>query len=193
MDLVPPVAPAQWHDFLRAYSTEFMASAFFRSLESEGRGDVCVDPAQRRTGWLGYSPASSDAITTVEQRLGVSLPPTYRNFLLTTDGFSTISYACDLLPAARIGWFRSLEAELLGAWSTPDMDFFAAQADILRRCLLISDDDGGAGHYLLLDPGDSTPAGEWRAYEWWPGDGEDPEPYDNFAVLVTSLWAQANR
>jgi hypothetical protein len=94
------------------------------------------------------------------------------------------------LPAKRIGWFRELEADLLGAWTIPELDYFADQADILRRCLLISSDDGGAGHRLLLDSGDIAPSGEWRAYEWWPGDGSDPEPYDNFAVLVTELWEQ---
>ena len=191
MDFAPPTGPAEWLAFLRAYSTEFMASSYFASLEEEGRGDFCVDAAQRAAGWLGYAPASPADVASVEQRLGVALPPSYHDFLLTTDGFSTISYACELLPTKDIGWFRDLEAELLSWWCTPDMDHFADQADILRRCLLISSDDGGAGHYLMLDPGDTAEDGEWRAYEWYPGDGSDPEPYDNFAVLVTSLWEQA--
>ncbi|MEU6266248.1 hypothetical protein [Saccharopolyspora shandongensis] len=34
--------------------------------------------------------------------------------------------------------------------------------------------------------GTGTENGEWTAYDWWPGDGDDPEPYDGFAALVAT-------
>jgi hypothetical protein len=48
-----------------------------------------------------------------------------------------------------------------------------------------------AGGYWLLHAEDIAENGEWTAYEWWPGDGCDPEPCDNFAVLVASIWKAA--
>jgi hypothetical protein len=190
MDLTPPSTTAQWRGFLQTYSTEFLDSEFFREIEAEGRGLYCADESQQKAGWLGFAPAAEHDVAAAEQRLGVRLPPSYRNFLLATDGFSTISYSVDLLSAKQIDWFRELEAELVDCWR--DLDHFADQMEILERLVLISNDDGGAGHYLMLDSGAVAENGEWAAYEWWPGDGDDPEPYENFAVLVTELWRNAS-
>jgi hypothetical protein len=142
-------------------------------------------------GSAGHPPATEDDVLAAERRIGVRLPPSYRNFLLASDGLSAEVFAVDLLPAKKIGWLREVEPELLAAWSTPDMDFFADQAAILEQCLLISLDDGGAGHYLFLHVGEVAENGEWRAYEWWPGDGEDPWPLDGFAAMVAKLWEGA--
>ncbi|MEV6607766.1 SMI1/KNR4 family protein [Kutzneria sp. NPDC051319] len=135
-------------------------------------------------GGAGHPPAAEEDVLAAEERLGARLPPAYRNFLLASNGLSADVFAVDLLPAKEIGWLRETEPELLAAWSTPDMDFFADHAAVLAQCLLISLDDGGAGHYLFLHPGD----GEWTAYEWWPGDGEDPSPHENFAAMAVELW-----
>jgi hypothetical protein len=92
----------------------------------------------------------------------------------------------DLLKAEEIGWFAELEPQMLVAWSGPGMAHFAENISVLQRCLLISDDSGGPGEYWLLSADDIAENDEWTAYQWWPGDGEDPEPHDNFAVLVAS-------
>jgi hypothetical protein len=68
------------------------------------------------------------------------------------------------------------------------MEFFADRITLPERCLLISNDDGGSGHYLLLHADDIAESGEWAVYEWWPSEGDDPEPYEKFAALVASLW-----
>ncbi|MFC4563311.1 hypothetical protein ACFO4E_15720 [Nocardiopsis mangrovi] len=59
---------------------------------------------------------------------------------------------------------------------------------LLERSLLIADDNGGGGQYLFLHADSVAENGEWTAYEWWPGDGDDPEPHDGFAALVAGLW-----
>jgi hypothetical protein len=188
----PPLTVAEWREFLRGYSSEFLGSAFLRRADlDERRGSPLVSETQRETGWLGYEPASEAAVVAAEQRLGVRLPLTYRNFLLASNGFCHMAYSVDLLKAENIGWFGELFPDLLGAWSAPGLEYFAEHLRVLGRCLLVSDEAGGSGCYWLLSPDRATETGEWTAYQWWPGDGEDPEPFDNFAVLLASLWKAA--
>ncbi|WP_369201258.1 SMI1/KNR4 family protein [Streptomyces sp. PU-14G] len=117
----------------------------------------------------------------VEERLGVRLPLSYRNFLQVSDGWEDIG-PVDLFQVRDIGWLADLDADLMAAWS--DIDSFAGRLAILKRCLLIGDDNGGSGCYWLLHADSVGENGEWTAYVWWPGDGGDPEPYHDFATMV---------
>jgi hypothetical protein len=184
----PPLTVAEWREFLGSYSSEFLNSRFLREAEAEGRAQWMVSEVQRQTGWLGYEPASEEAVRAAEERLGIVLPPAYRNFLLASNGWSNIAYSVDLLKAEEIGWFAELEPQLLAAWSEPGMEHFAEHIRVLERCLLISNDNGGHAERWLLGAGNIAQNGEWTAYEWWPGAGGDPEPHDNFAALVASSW-----
>ncbi|MEV0696733.1 SMI1/KNR4 family protein [Saccharopolyspora sp. NPDC050389] len=184
MDPSPPSTVAEWCEFLQDHSSEFLASSFLREAEEDGRAKWMLSEAQREAGWLGYEPAGEEAVLAAEARLGVRLPPSYRNFLLASNGWSSMSYAVDLLNTEQLGWFADVEPELLDAWKSADMDEWV---ELVERCLLVSIDDGGAGNYWLLHADKVAENGEWTAYDWWPGDGDDPEPYDDFAVLVTNI------
>ncbi|WP_410604756.1 SMI1/KNR4 family protein [Amycolatopsis sp. lyj-90] len=185
MDRPELLSPADWHGFLRSYSAEFLDSEFLHELESEGRDKYFVSEVQRSSGWLGYEPATEEEIATTEKRIGTRLPPTYRNFLLASNGWSTISYAVDLRKVDDIGWFADLEPNIMKTWS--ELEHFADHIELLKQCLLISDDNGGSGQYLLLHASSAGDNADWDAYEWWPGDGEAPEHYENFAAMVTTL------
>ncbi|MEU6768055.1 SMI1/KNR4 family protein [Streptomyces sp. NPDC046853] len=141
-----------------------------------------LSQAQRESGWLGHEPASEEAVLAAEERLGVRLPPTYRNFLLTSNGWSSIG-ELDLLAVGEIGWFPDL-TDLLDYWSSPGEGYLAEHLDKFERCLLISNDDGGSGGYWVLHADSVGEDGEWTAYEWWPGEGSGPAPCDNFAAMV---------
>jgi hypothetical protein len=179
-----PPSVDEWREFLRSYSSGFLKSSYLRDAEAEGRAHWLVSETQRRDRWLGYEPATEKAILRAEERLGVGLPPSYRNFLLASNGWRSMAFSLDLLEAERTGWFFEAEPELLDWWSEPGMEDFASSISLLNRCLLISSDDGRSGGYWLLQAGDGDDAGEWFAYEWWPGEGTDPERHDNFAALV---------
>ncbi|MET8949953.1 SMI1/KNR4 family protein [Streptomyces sp. NPDC004393] len=178
-----PSTVTEWREFLSDYSSKFLNSNCLREAESEGRAQYLLSEAQREAGWLGYEPASEEAVLAAEERLGVRLPPTYRNFLLTSNGWSGIG-GLDLLEVDEIGWFPDLDPQLLEAWS--ELDFFADDLEILKRCLLISIDDGGSGGNWLLHADSAGEDGDWTAYEWWPGEGGDLEENDNFAALVSN-------
>nr|WP_243274721.1 SMI1/KNR4 family protein [Streptomyces albus] len=143
-----------------------------------------LSQTQREAGWLGYEPAGEEAVLAAEERLGVRLPPTYRNFLLTSNGWSSIG-ELDLLKVEENGWFPDLEPQLFQAWSSPGLEFFADDLELLKRCPLISI-DGGSGGRWLLHADSAREDGEWTAYEWWPGEGGDLEENDNFAAMVAS-------
>jgi hypothetical protein len=182
-----PLAVAEWREYLRRYSAEFLGSDYLSVAEAEGRAKWMLSPAQRTARWLGFESASEQVLAEAERRLGTGLPPSYRNFLLTSNGWSTIRYwhsSVDLLGADKIGWFPDLEPEILNAWS--DLGSYAREFAVLKRSLLISEDHGGgSGCYWLLDAHSVAANGEWKAYEWWPGDGGTIEAYDDFAAMAT--------
>ncbi|AEW92825.1 MULTISPECIES: SMI1/KNR4 family protein [Streptomycetaceae] len=173
----------EWRQFLGDYSSTFLNSGYLREAESEGRAKYMLSRTQRKAGWLGYEPASEEAVLAAEERLGVRLPPTYRNFLLTSNGWKSIG-ELDLLTVDEIGWFPDLSPQVFEWWSSPDTEFSAENLEVLKRCLLISNDNGGSGGNWLLHADGVGEDGEWTAYEWWPGEGGDPEPYDNFSVMA---------
>jgi hypothetical protein len=186
MNRSAPLTVFEWREFLRSYSSEFLDSSYLRAAEAEGRAQWMVSDVQREAGWLGYEPASADAILAAERRLGVRLPPSYRNFLLASNGWSTMAYSLDLLKVEEIGWFGELEPELLVAWSALGIEHFAGHKRLLERCLLVT--GPAEGDSWLLDADSAAANGEWAAYSWWAADAQDPEPYDNFSVLVASQW-----
>ncbi|GHJ42156.1 SMI1/KNR4 family protein [Streptomyces sp. TS71-3] len=173
-----PLTVPEWREFLLGYSSEYLDSAYLRELAEDGRGDV--DTVQRRTRWLGYGPAGEKEILAAEDRLGIRLPPSHRNFLLASNGWSAIAHSLyELVKVEEIGWFPDADPGMWDAWSH-DEDI----TEQLRRSILLS---GPAdGDYWLLDASSIGPDGEWRAYWWWAGDGEDPHPYDSLAQLVVS-------
>ncbi len=171
---------SEWREFLSAYSAKSFALKEFRAALDERRAPWFTE-AHREAGWLGCEPASEAAVAAAEERLGVRLPPSYRNFLLTSDGWNSIGLL-DLLEVEEIGWFADKAADLLEVWE--ELEDFTEEPAILRQCLLISVDEGGSGGNWLLDADSVGEDGEWTAYEWWPGHGGDPEPYEDFAAMA---------
>src|SRR5690349_11001386 len=72
-----------WEPLLRSWSQEWLTSAEYRSVLSD---EVIA------SGWLGYPAANKEQIARVEQRLGIALPPSYREFLRTTNGWRRTTY-----------------------------------------------------------------------------------------------------
>jgi hypothetical protein len=87
-----------------------------------------------------------------------------------------------MIGAGQIGWMSDLEPDLLDAY---DGVYEDEVITMLERRLLISDDNGGSGGRWMLHADSVAGNGEWAAYEWWPGEGGDLEPHDDFAAMVT--------
>lgn len=174
-----PMTVAEWRAFLSDYNARHISSDELREAIEEHR--QVISKERLEAGWAGAEPAGEQAIVAAEERLGVRFPPSYRNFLQVSDGWEDIG-CVNLFQVGAIGWFADLDAELFETWS--DLDSFEEQLTVLRRCLLVGDDDGGSGCYWLLHADSIGDDGEWTAYVWWPGDGDDPEPHRDFAAMV---------
>ncbi|MFE3172913.1 SMI1/KNR4 family protein [Amycolatopsis sp. NPDC059090] len=177
-----PVAVADWTVFLRDYSSKFLDnSSLLRVLEENGAGKFVRSHVQRE-GWIGYEPASADSVVAAEKRLGTRLPPTYRSFLLSSNGFRYVNHV-DLLNVDEIGWLSERDPGLVDAWSFALDD---GERQMIERSLLIARDNGGPGVCWLLHPGDAAEDGEWAGYQWFTGDGSGPgdDRYDSFGALV---------
>jgi hypothetical protein len=137
--------------------------------------------------WEGREPATEETIATAERRLGVSFPPSYRSFLLTTDGWNDAGcwighvYAC-----ADVVWLREDEE----GWGEEFIDLYRGEAgleeyvSVFERTLKVSNGED----FWFLDPTETDPDGEWAAYVFTPKYG-DLKKVPGFA----HLWHENHR
>ncbi|GAA1979770.1 SMI1/KNR4 family protein [Amycolatopsis minnesotensis] len=148
-----------------------------------------MDDRHGEGGVLGNEPGTERAVAAAEHRLAVRFPPSFRHFLLTSDGCPGIGawtdelYSCD-----RLAWFRDTAA---GETSIAVAEVFYGESDqhpdegdwhppaIFERSLLVA----GGHDYWLLDPADPGAEGEWIAWRYEVDDGELTR-FTNFAELV---------
>jgi hypothetical protein len=126
--------------------------------------------------------ASEEEIAIAERRLGTTLPPGYRSFLTTTNGFGPIgSFVRRLRPVDEIRWLRDEDPELIQIWTE------ATGEDALAATLAVSDEYDRAR--VLLNPAVVGEDGGWEAWffaHWVPG----AEPYSSFRALVEETYAR---
>lgn len=175
MSKIVPVRLTEWREFLRGYSDDYLRLATDEDMAG-------LDAVQRESRWLGYEAAGEKEIRATEERLGRSLPPSYRNFLLASNGWRNIDAELgELLKVEEIGWFEEREPELLTYWSDAGLDAVVNQ---VKPCLLLSAWTDCAV-YWLLDPTRIGSDGEWALYEWATGDGSDPSQCASFGAQVS--------
>lgn len=137
--------------------------------------------------WLGYEPASVQEIETMETRLNIKFPPSYKNFLLASNGFKQLScFIWDILPVDQVSWLAAFDPEFTNLYETEFKDDFIVsdedyydysekqhcsnfRSEYLINALAIS--NWGDAAIVLLNPlvkfGD-----EWEAWiyaNWYPG------------------------
>jgi cell wall assembly regulator SMI1 len=85
-----------WTALLKRWSKELSQTELAKRL----------DPPAESSDWLGFAPAADDDIAAAERRLGVLLPPSYRAFLKTSNGWRrTTPFIGRVRPVAEINWF----------------------------------------------------------------------------------------
>jgi hypothetical protein len=166
-----------WNDLLKRWSRDVLASR-----ERAAR----LPPNVAASGRLGYPAAGPDALRQAEARLGIDLPPSYRQFLAASNGWHTGNRAIpELWPLEQIEWFRVNNQEWIDAYvetdegSISDSDYFVYgkgqdpalfRSNYLESALQISPEGDEAVY--LLNPKVTTPDGEWEAWffaNWLPG------------------------
>ncbi|MFF8611247.1 SMI1/KNR4 family protein [Streptomyces sp. NPDC015350] len=172
-----------WRDLLQRWS-----DAWLDPVRHEQERAEPFPPGTRAARWLGTTGATPEELADLEQRLGTSLPPSYREFLGTSDGWlDTTDEIARLLSTREIGWAEDLDPELIEGWDdgtgaddVPDEEYFvygdeqdccAIRTEYLSHMLKISHTPE-SGDVYLLNPRVVTPDGEWEAWylaHWLPG------------------------
>lgn len=160
----------QWNDQMLSWSAA-----------GEFPGDVL------KSKWLGFPPATDALIAAADERLGIPLPPSYREFLKVTNGWRRLNHAIDRVwGTEEIGWFKKEHKDWIGAYTgptlygprdeTPDEEYFSYENPMdfrpghLRETLQIS--AVGDSAVFLLNPQVIGADGEWEAWffaNWNPG------------------------
>src|SRR4029453_6854414 len=94
----------EWRAFLQQWSDDWLST------------DEPFPASVRRARWLGSKPATRNEIEKVERRLGYRLPPSYRAFLLATNGWRRAGEMVERLrPANKVEWLEVDDPQLLEA------------------------------------------------------------------------------
>ncbi|MFF3390439.1 SMI1/KNR4 family protein [Streptomyces sp. NPDC002669] len=176
-------ATRPWRDLLQRWS-----DAWLDPVRHEQERAEPFPAGIRAARWLGTTGATPEELTGLERRLGTSLPPSYREFLGTSDGWlDTTDEIAHLLSTREIGWVKDLDPELIEGWDdgtaadhVPDEKYFvygdeqdccAIRTEYLGHMLKVSHTPE-SGDVYLLNPCVITPDGEWEAWylaHWLPG------------------------
>lgn len=137
---------------------------------------------------MGFEGATEQEILALESRLGARLPPSYRSFLKTSNGWRHLGpFVYELLPTTRVDWFAEINQDWIDAYVEPyaglpflsdeeyfvygaEQDSVAFRTEYLQTTLQISEEGDSAVY--LLNPRVVTPEEEWEAWffaNWLPG------------------------
>lgn len=130
--------------------------------------------------WLGYPGATEEQIVVAENRLGIVLPPSYREFLKVSNGWQqAYPVLGKFWSTEELDWFAVRNQQWIDAWVRPglpspkvtdeeyfiydaDQNYLAVRVEYLQTALEIS--AGGDAAICLLNPRIITKDGEWEAW-----------------------------
>lgn len=173
-----------WRQFLTRWSEEW-ADAQGSSVDLSPDD---LEGQQRR--WLGAAPATDTDIARMEARLGCEIPPSYREFLRVSDGWRHAGGFVWMLAGTREAHWHE-DASGLGEdhdefWGDEDNpEETRAQVGLWSRALQL--DVQSDATYVLLDPEDVGPDGEWAVRVWASWRASDPERYPSFADFMVAM------
>jgi hypothetical protein len=99
----PPInSESQWKALLQKWSDQWLST------------QQKFPPSVRRNGWLGYKPATEKQIAALEKRLGYRLPPSFRTFLLLTNGWRrTATFIQSIRKTTKTEWLQAAEPDFI--------------------------------------------------------------------------------
>ncbi|MFE0172266.1 SMI1/KNR4 family protein [Streptomyces sp. NPDC059002] len=173
-----------WQPFLARWSREWA------DARRDAVGLRPADVEALRRGWLGFDPAGPAEIAAMEARLGCEMPPSYREFLRVSDGWQHAGGFVWALAGTREARWHENASEL-----GEDFDEFwgeednppevRAQVGLWSRALQL--DVESDAMYVLLDPEDVGPDGEWAVRVWASWHADEPTRYPSFAAYMVAM------
>jgi hypothetical protein len=177
-----------WKDFLKDVSKTVIENG---DLRDQFKNEI-------ESNWLGFDGVSDEKIKIHENRLKAILPPSYKEFLKTTNGFKQLNcFVWDILPLEKIDWLRNFDESFYEQYSTEFYETFNAndeeyfiygeeqkttdfRSEYLIKSLTVS--DWGDSAMVLLNP-EVKFGDEWEAWMfaiWHLG----PIRYKSFEELM---------
>ncbi|WP_326646782.1 SMI1/KNR4 family protein [Streptomyces anthocyanicus] len=178
-----------WRPFLVEWSAEWA------DCQPEGETRSADDASARRSRWLGFPPADEERVAAAEARLGRRLPPSYREFLMVSDGWRHAGgFVWLLAGTADARWHD--DASGLADTFEEDLDEEAGpqerrEAGIWRRGLQL--DVASDATYVLMDPEDVDEDGEWAVYTWAGWRAAPPERHASFRAFMREMHREFHR
>lgn len=164
-----------WESYIKQWSR--------KHLEALDKTDeLDLPPEVIESGYLGYSGATDEQIASAEARLGVNLPPSYRNFLKVSNGLRSVrGYGIRFYSIEEVDWFAARNQDWIDVWTsdieeTPsvsdeqyfvygeEQDCIHVRSEYMQTALEIS--NCCDGYIYLLNPRVITPDGEWEAWDF---------------------------
>ncbi len=165
-----------WKEFLEEWSAEIMQ--LLREYQQYGLIGLEAEAIARNS--LAYPGANDDQIKALKTRLCVILPPSYIEFLKTTNGWIQIAMDAGdgkIWSTDEVQWYREQAPEEIVAWmddvdiEIPDEEYFVygeeqdcitLRTEYLKTALAISEEIDAAVY--LLNPQVVMEDGEWEAW-----------------------------
>src|SRR5215212_2359748 len=115
-----------WKELLTDWSKEIIGSREFADFLTYPRNEHPEDfsPDVVASGWLGYPGATEEQIRVAEGRLGVTLPPDYREFLQVSNGWKWFDgLVPNIWPIQEIEWLNKCDPETVEIWTSASRHF----------------------------------------------------------------------
>lgn len=165
-----------WEPLLRTWSQERLTSAEYRSVLPD---EVIASE------WLGYPGAREKEITSAEQRLAMSLPPSYWEFLRVTNGWRRTSPFIERVwSVEQVKSFAIENQEWIDIWRDTDPD--CPEARYLPSAVQISEVGDAAVYLLMPELASGNGECEVRLLASWRGTAVR---YDSFWDLMQAEYA----
>jgi hypothetical protein len=128
------MATFAWKEFLTQWSQELLA---YEDIRTDRRRLLPAGAVS--AGWLGFAGATEAQIAQAEARLGIRLPPSYREFLAVSNGWSVLTWFIDhLWSTDEIDWLSVRRQDLIDGWlplrdECPDEEYRAYTEEGVAR------------------------------------------------------------
>lgn len=104
----------EWSSFLSCWQKEIL-----KKINGQGEYFSEEERLVHENKGANYPPASSSIIQRLEERLGISLPNSYKHFLLSSNGWIQIRMDSGdgvVFPAENVGWLKDKHPEIISDW-----------------------------------------------------------------------------
>jgi hypothetical protein len=154
------------------------------------QGEFTFTAEQTAARWLGNQPALAAEISETEDKLGITFPADYKEFLLITNGFTTPNENVDpsFSKLSEVAFLKDIDPQLIEIW-TEHIELLDVGIKLARSIVV-----GGLTeeqYFLLVPPVIENADWEyWKFASWIPG--EDPyQGLENYFINVLDFLKSA--